>query len=115
MKKDAREFAHLIKAFKGAAEFMWCNFDQIHLIAIYAECSAIEDEIQREINAGDNSVKKSSISDSNISFDDGGGFSLNKLEDVPATPEQEAKFAIFLDEVNRKAEARKKLREQKKS
>lgn len=93
---------------------MWCNFDQIHLVAIYAECSAIEEEIQKEINAGDNSIKKSN-NDPNLSFNDGGGFSLNKLEDVPATPEQEAQFAIFLADVNRKAEERKKLREQKKA
>lgn len=59
---------------------MWCNFDQVHLIAIYAECAAIEDELQREINATSNKV------------DGSGNASFSNLEDCPITPEEQAEF-----------------------
>lgn len=90
MKKDAREFAHLLKAFKGGAEYMWCNFDQVHLIAIYAECSAIEEEIQKEINSSSNTLQKDNSA--NVQITKGGGFSFSKLEDVPCTEEDEERY-----------------------
>lgn len=111
MKKDAREFAHLIKAFKGGAEYMWCNFDQVHLIAIYAECAAIEDELQKDINASNNKVGSgrgnTNHNGAKVSFNDGGGFSFSNLEDVPATPEDEIRFAKMVEEAQRKAALRK--------
>ena len=87
--------AHLIKAFKGGAEYLWCNFDQVHLTAIYAECSAIEDEIQRQIKTSSNVIDKSKM------FTE--GFSLDNLEDVPCTPEEEARFNKRFEEFKEKA------------
>lgn len=97
MKKDANEFAHLIKAFKGAAEYMWTNFDHVMLNAIYSECVSIDEEIQREVNAEQN---KTSVG----SLNEGKGASFKNLEDSPITPEQQKMF----DEILRKAEEQTK-------
>ena len=99
MKKDANEFAHLIKAFKGAAEYMWTNFDHVFLSAVYSECIAIDDEIQKEANAQQN---KTSLGD----LSEGKGASFSNLEDSPITPEQQKIF----DEILRKSEERTKKR-----
>jgi hypothetical protein len=95
LKKDAHEFAHLIKAFKGAAEYMWESFDHVFLSAIYQECVSIDEEIQKDINAQQN---KANISDP------GKGASFSNLEDSPITPEQQKMF----DELLRKAQEKTK-------
>lgn len=86
MKKDATEFAHLIKAFKGAAEYMWTNFDHVMLGAIYCECIAIDDEIQKDTNQKENKVNISSAKTGMANF------SFSNLEDIPATIEEQTKF-----------------------
>jgi hypothetical protein len=95
LKKDAHEFAHLIKAFKGAAEYMWESFDHVFLSAVYQECVSIDDEIQKDINAKQNKLEIG---------DPGKGASFSNLEDSPITPEQQKMF----DELLRKAQAKTK-------
>ena len=92
MKKDAHEFAHLIRAFKGAAEYMWTNFDHVTLNAIYSECIAIDEEINREVNAKANTVNLGDFSSKGASF--------SNLEDCPISEEEQRKF----DEMLRKAQ-----------
>lgn len=100
MKKDANEFAHLIKAFKGAAEYMWTNFDHVMLNAIYSECIAIDKELQSEINAQGNKVNIGEANKGSVNF------SFSNLEDSPITPEQQKQF----DEILRKAKEQTKKR-----
>lgn len=100
MKKDANEFAHLIKAFKGAAEYMWTNFDHVMLSAVYSECIAIDEELHREVNAKSNT---SSISGAQTGS---ANFSFSNLEDSPINEEQQKIF----DEMLRKAEEKTKKR-----
>ncbi|HET8687033.1 MAG TPA: hypothetical protein VFM18_10265 [Methanosarcina sp.] len=103
MKKDANEFAHLIKAFKGAAEYMWTNFDHVMLSAIYSECIAIDEEIQRDINAQQNNVNLGEARKGSSNF------SFANLEVSPITPEQQRKF----DELVKKLEEQNRLENQK--
>lgn len=90
MKKDANEFAHLIKAFKGGAEYMWTNFDHVMLNAIYSECIAIDDDLQRDINASKNKVSRSEINNGTATF------AFTNLEDIPATEEEQRIFDEFV-------------------
>jgi hypothetical protein len=75
-----------VKAFKGGAEYLWCNFDQVHLTAIYAECAAIEEQLQKDIKTSGNNVGGKSHLLNN------GGVSFTDLEDIPATPEEQQRF-----------------------
>ena len=77
---------------------MWTNFDHVMLSAIYSECIAIDEEIQKDINAQQNKVNVGEAKQGSANF------SFSNLEDSPITPEQQKQF----DEILRKAKEQTK-------